>query len=33
MVRTIGEIWCLEFAKQESAEIIRLYSEGLSEST
>ena len=33
MVRTIGEIWCLEFAKKESAETIKLYSEGLSEST
>ena len=33
MVRTIGEIWCLEFAKKKSAETIRLYSEGLSEST
>lgn len=30
MVRTIGEIWCLEFAKHESAEIIRFYSEDLS---
>lgn len=33
MVRTIGEIWCLEFAKDESEEIIAVYSEGLSEST
>ncbi|WP_024599741.1 DUF5677 domain-containing protein [Pseudoalteromonas sp. TAE56] len=32
MVRTIGELWCLEFAKNESEEIIRVYSEGLSES-
>lgn len=30
MVRTIGEIWSLEFAKHESAEIIRFYSEDLS---
>ncbi|HQS59380.1 MAG: hypothetical protein B7Y56_13380 [Gallionellales bacterium 35-53-114] len=33
MVRTIGEIWCLEFTKRKSAETIRLYSEALSEST
>lgn len=33
MVRTIGEIWCLEFAKDESEEIITVYSKGLSEST
>lgn len=31
MVRTIGKIWCLEFAKEESEEIIGLYSEGLCE--
>ncbi|AWF80361.1 hypothetical protein BTJ40_05800 [Microbulbifer sp. A4B17] len=29
MVRTIGEKWCLEFAKEESKEIIGLYSESL----
>lgn len=33
MVRTIGEIWCLKFAKEESEEIIEIYSEGLCEST
>jgi hypothetical protein len=33
MVRTIGEIWCLEFAKDESEEIIAVYSEGLRESS
>ncbi|MCK8044297.1 DUF5677 domain-containing protein [Shewanella sp. 1CM18E] len=33
MVRTIGEIWCLEFAKEESEEIIGLYSRGLFEIT
>ena len=30
MVRIIGEAWSLEFAKNESAEIIRFYSEDLS---
>ncbi|WP_325918936.1 hypothetical protein [Pseudomonas frederiksbergensis] len=30
MVRTIGETWSLDFAKHESAEIIRVYSKDLS---
>ena len=30
MVMTIGETWSLDFAKHESAEIIRVYSEDLS---
>ncbi|WP_041635232.1 DUF5677 domain-containing protein [Marinobacter sp. BSs20148] len=33
MVRAIGKMWCLEFAKDESEEIIEVYSEGLSEGT
>jgi hypothetical protein len=33
MVRTIGIIWCLEFAKEESREIIELYSAALTDST
>ncbi|SFM22518.1 hypothetical protein [Marinobacter zhejiangensis] len=33
MVKTIGELWELEFAKEKSAEIIYLFAENLSEST
>lgn len=33
MVRTISGIWCMEFGREESEEIIRFYSDGLFEST